>query len=63
MPFCSPAEQNLVERNYVLHKFLWIISFGGEFYAESCIFFWELPSEKKVQKKFENKGFCLLTSK
>ena len=52
MPFCSPAEQNLVERSYVLHKFLWIISFSGVFYAESCIFFWELPPEKKCKKTF-----------
>lgn len=58
MPFCSPAEQNLVERSYVLHKFLWIISFGGEFYAESCIFFWELPPEKKCKKSLETRDFA-----
>ena len=58
MPFCSPAEQNLVERSYVLHKFLWIISCGGVFYAESCIFFWELPPEKKCKKSLETRDFA-----
>jgi len=58
MPFCSPTEQNLVERSYVLYKFLWIISCSGEFYAESCIFFWELPLEKKCKKSLETRDFA-----